>query len=155
MVAVHKMLRDTYEESFTLIAIHSGLEDYALVYALNLYLKSKFKRAETDLDIAEDKSFPIFEWKDAKNDRGWTLLQNAIIKEHTIQPSGFFKDEIAYKRHHLLPEHKEVDYFLKIENEEFEIDDEDIVKSILTIPNIVTAYTMEANKLKSKNNLIF
>ncbi len=155
MVAIHKMLRDTYEESFTLIAIHSGLEDYALVYSLNLYLKSKFKRAETDLDIGKDNSFPIFEWKDAKNDRGWTLLQNTIIKEHAIDTSGFFENEIVYKRQHLLPEHKEVDYLLKIENEELEIDDEDIVKSILMIPNIITAYTMEANKLKSKNNLIF
>ena len=53
-----------------------------------------------------------------------------------------------------MPEYKDVDYFLKIEQDEITFE-QDIVKSILTIPQIVTAYMVETNKLKSKNNLIF
>lgn len=155
MAAIHKILRDSYEDSFTLISIHSSLEDYALVYALNLNLKSKLKRCEIDLDLTADLSFPVFEWKDMKNDRGWTLLKNIIIKEQNLDTSSLFKDEVAFTKLYLVPEHKEVDYFLKIENEDMDIDDSDIVKSVLAIPSIMTAYIMKANKLKSKNNLIF
>ncbi len=51
MATTHRILDDFYEESFSLIAIHCSLEDYALVYALNRYLKTQFRRLRTDLDI--------------------------------------------------------------------------------------------------------
>ena len=55
----------------------------------------------------------------------------------------------------LLPEYKKADYFLKIENIDYDFDEEEIIEKILSIKNITTAYTIETTNLKSKNNLIF
>jgi len=56
---------------------------------------------------------------------------------------------------YLLPEFKKVDYFLKIENLEETIEVEQIQSLLNTIDSISTAYRVETNKIKSKNNLIF
>ncbi len=82
--AVHKITADFYEDSYALIALHSSMEDYAMVYALNLFLKSNFKRSSEDLDISEHISFPIFEWKDDANDRFWTLITNNSLQEANL-----------------------------------------------------------------------
>lgn len=151
---MHKISIDFYEDSFTLIALHSSLEDYAMVYAINRCLKSNLKRSRTDLDISHNISFPIFEWKDMVNDRDWTLIVNYSIKEESMAQKGLFQNELSHTTHHLVPEHKEVDYFLKIEHDDMDVGDS-IAKSILAIPGVITAYAVEPKKLKSKNNLIF
>ena len=56
---------------------------------------------------------------------------------------------------YLLPEFKKVDYFLKIENLEASMNITKIQLLLNTIENISTAYEVETNKIKSKNNLIF
>ncbi len=154
MAAVHKILKDSYEDSFALIAVHSAMEDYALVYAINLCLKSKLKRSTVDLDMPLNLSFPIFEWKDTVNESYWTLLKNVSTKKQNVNAEGLFNDETSHTKYHLLPEYKEVDYFLKIENDGLDIDD-GILKTILAIPKVITAYAMKVSNLKSKNNLIF
>jgi hypothetical protein len=53
----------------------------------------------------------------------------------------------------LIPELKKTDFFLKLES------DTPTPKSMLAkinqIPQVVTAYAVDVNKLKSKRNLIF
>lgn len=154
MAAIHKISDDFFEDSFTLIALHSSLEDQAMVYALNMCLKSKLKRSSIDLDIAKEISFPIFEWKDMVHDTNWTLLTNYCIKEENLGQADLFGSEPSYRTHYLVPEYRDVDYFLKIEMDE-EYDCEPIVKGLLKIPKVITAYTVDNKKLKSKNNLIF
>lgn len=154
MTAIHRISDDFYEDSFVLIAMHSSLEDYAIAYALNQCLKSRLGRSRTDLEISENRSFPIFEWKDIDNDAYWTLIINNSIKKDDAYSDSLFKNEISYTTHHLVPEYKDVDYFLKIEQDNMDFGNQ-IVKSILAIPQIITAYMVESNKLKSKNNLIF
>lgn len=152
--AVHKISGDFYEDSYALIALHSSMEDYTMVYALNLFLKSNFKRSSEDLDISEHVSFPIFEWKDDANDRFWTLITNNSLQEENLERTDLFKNEPSYTPYHLLPEHATVDYLLKIEHDDEDLE-EDIIKTLLTIPKVMTAYRIEVNTLKSKNNLIF
>lgn len=152
MSAIHKISEDFYESSYDLIAIHSSLEDYAIAYLINKYLKSKLCRNNIDLDISENISFPFFEWKDELNDANWTLITNTSVRKGTNKQEGLFNDELIFTTHYLVPEYKEVDYFLKIEQE---IEADCILKELLTISEIVTAYSIEVTKLKSKNNLIF
>lgn len=154
MAAIHKISEDFYEDSFTLIALHCSLEDFAVAYALNSRLKSSLKRTSTDLDISKNISFPIFEWTDNISDTYWTFITNKSTSKAELDQVGLFSNEVAYTTHYLLPEHKEVDYFLKIEQASNTMEKE-VIKSILGIPKVVTAYTIETNKLKSKNNLIF
>ncbi|MGS0525865.1 IPExxxVDY family protein [Zobellia nedashkovskayae] len=154
MVAVHKITNDFYEDSFDLVALHSSLEDYSIAYALNLHLKSSFKRSNEDLDLSGHITVPIFEWKDDINDRYWTLFTNNGLVEDTANQKGLFKDEPSFTAFHMVPEHRDVDYFLKIEQDGF-INIENLVRTLQNIPNIITAYAIETDKLKSKNNLIF
>ncbi|WP_291868223.1 IPExxxVDY family protein [Maribacter sp.] len=154
MVAVHKITGDFFEEAFILIALHSSLPDYALVYGVNNCLKANFKRSRKDLDVSNSVSFPFFEWEDDIKDRYWTLISNFSNKEESTVTTSLFKDEPTFTTHHLIPEHKEIDYFLKIEEDEAHMV-EDILKALVTIPKIITAYELDAENLKSKNNLIF
>ena len=136
MVAMHKMSLDFYEDSFALIALHCSLEDFTLAYTINKYLKCSFK------------------WKDTINDRYWTLVPNSVQSEENTNNTGFFKNVPSFTKKHLIPEYKNVDYFMKLEQEDLDSESA-ILKSILAIPNIITAYTINTNTLKSKNNLIF
>jgi hypothetical protein len=59
------------------------------------------------------------------------------------------------KTQHLIPESKTVNYLLKIDNQ-FNISEEKkLLKCILDISQIATAYSIDASQLKSKDNLIF
>lgn len=154
MAAVHKILTDFYEDSFTLLALHSSLEDYAMVYALNLCLKSNFKRTVKDLELFEQVTFPIFEWKDAKNDRFLTLITNKGSKEETNVKGGLFENEPSYtSRFQVVPEYKDADYLLKIEHDD-DLED-NFIKSLMTIPEVVTVYSIDTENIKSRTNLIF
>ncbi len=154
MMVTHKIIDDFYEDSFTLLAVHSSMEDYALVYALNLCLKTKFKRVAKDLDISDSISFPIFEWKDDITDSYWTLIVNKCYQEDDSLKNGLFENVPSIIEHHLVPEYKEADYFLKIEHDNSNLE-KDILNLLLTIPKIITAYILDVDQLKSKSNLIF
>ncbi|MBU2907197.1 MULTISPECIES: IPExxxVDY family protein [Arenibacter] len=154
MAAIHKISEDFYEETFTLIALHSSIEDFMLVYALNSCLKTKLKRSVNDLDLSQNGSFPIFDWRDEVNDRYYTFVSNNDVKEEVLGIGNLFQDQPTFTKYHLVPEYRDVDYFLKIEHDELDVE-ENILKSVLTIPKVITAYLVDASKLKSKNNLIF
>ncbi|PIF00724.1 MAG: hypothetical protein CR994_05060 [Maribacter sp.] len=154
MATVHKISGDFYEESFTLIALHSSLRDYSIVYALNMVLGSSFVRASKDLELSEYKSFPFFEWQDDQHDRYWTLIANKSIKKELLARDGLFQDDPSFAEHHLVPEYKEVDYFIKIGHDD-DLSTSFLVKDLLTVPKIITAYSLDADILKSRNNLIF
>ncbi|WP_244526690.1 IPExxxVDY family protein [Pseudozobellia thermophila] len=146
---------DFYEDSFDLIALHSSLEDYAMAYALNLYLKSNFRRRRKDLEISNDIAVSIFEWRDDINDRYWTFFPNHSVREDTSDRMDLFSNEPAYSMFTMVPEHRDVDYFIKIEHDDGASSTEKLLKTLLTVPNIVTAYRIDTDKLKSKNNLIY
>jgi len=154
MGAVHKISEYFFEDSFSLIALHSSLEDYAMGYTLNQHLRSKFRRAKKDLDVNQRTSFPIFNWEDKQNDNYWTLISNQGIFEEESEQLGLFASEPSFITQYLIPEFKEVDYFIKLEQEDDNLE-KSAIKSILAIPGIVTAYAVDAENLKSKNNLIF
>jgi hypothetical protein len=154
MAATHRILVDLDEEAFSLIAIHSSLEDYKVVYLVNGNLKTRFARLRRDLDLDQGVSFPIFEWRDVINDRYWTLISNYSRKKEAAIANDLFMNEPSFTTYHLIPEHRDVDYFLKIEGDDAQ-SEESLVKTLTSIPNIITAYAIDADKLKSKKNLIF
>jgi hypothetical protein len=154
MAATHRILDDFYDESFSLFALHSSLEDYAIAYSLNRQLKTRFRRLPKDLDIARGVSFPIFEWKDLVNDKYWTLISNICRKEDKSGSEDLFINEPSHSTYYLLPEYKDVDYVIKIEGEPAEAEMQ-LPESLADIPGLIAAYALDTNKLKSKKNLIF
>jgi hypothetical protein len=160
-MAVHKLiLDDVFDEVlYTLIAVHCSLEDYRLAYLLNKYLGITLTRKSSDLDYNNGKStYSIFEWKDRKQLTTWTLVSNVCKTESYQQvnyESLFNNQEKITKTSNLIPEHKRVNFFLKIDNHLNFSKEKYIVNSILKIPQIATAYSIDIDQLKSKDNLIF
>jgi len=154
MAAVYKINEDFYDDSYLLIAIHSTLEDHTLAYRLNQVLKANFKRARNDFDLAENSSFAWFEWLDEFHDRYWVLISNVSAKKELLVNTDLFQNETVYSTPRLIPEHKDVDYFLKIEEDQ-STETEEIIKMLTDMPKVMTAYTVGTDKLKSRKNLIF
>ena len=154
MLTTHKISADFYDDEFKLIAIHSGMADYAITYAINGECGLQLKRMASDLQVGQNLTFSIFDWDDEFSDTYWTLISNKCQVEEELPSAGFFADDTSVKNNFLIEERKEVDYFLKVDA----IDESDLnkqVKTINKIANVVTAYPVEVHSLKSKRNLIF
>lgn len=160
-MAVHKLILDDFfeEASYTLIAIYCAVEDYRLAYLLNNYLKIHLTRKPSDLDYNNGiATFSIFEWEDPKYLTTWNLVHNVCkseVYQRVNQQSLFDSEEKITKIFYLIPEYKQVNYFLKIDNELDDAQKKLIIDAIIIIPQISTAYSVDGNQLKSKNNLIF
>ena len=160
-MAVHKLvLDDAFDDAvFTLVAIHCRLEDYRLAYLLNKHLGTRLTRKTSDIDVNDGKTaYSIFEWEDEKQMVTWSLVSN-ICKTEELQKSSFESlfnnQEKITKTYYLVPEHKTVNYLLKIDSEFSFTKEKYILDGILRIPQIATTYSIDSNQLKSKDNLIF
>ncbi|MGA9237997.1 IPExxxVDY family protein [Robiginitalea sp.] len=153
MGVMEELWEDLLEETvFSLFAIHSNLEDYALAYALNSVLGLHLRRTTEDLELDKDGFFVVFEWKDQTSYREWTLFKNSGTEYSGGSTVGLFKDEPEVKRRSLIPEKREVDFFLKLEGDEKNLK---LLPGLLSIPKVSTAYRLETAKLKSRYNLIY
>lgn len=160
-MAVHKLiLDDIFDESvFTLIAIHCTIEDYRLAYLLNKFLETNLMRKSADLDFNNGKStYSIYNWEDKKQLLTWNLISNICKKNDYIKTNSaslFESTQNITKTYNFLPEFKNVNYLLKVDDA-FPIEKEKhIINTILNIPQIATAYTIDQSQIKNKDNLIF
>ncbi len=159
-MAIHKLVLDDIEtDLFTLIAIHCTIEDYRLAYLLNKFLGITLSRKESDLDFKNGMlTYAIFEWEDYKQQTLWNLVSNVCKTEDFRErktESLFDLQEKITKTNHLIPGYKSVNYFLKIDSDFNFSKERYILNSILKIPQIVTAYSIQPNQLKTKDHLIF
>ena len=162
-MAVHKIyIEDFEEDDYHIIAIHTSLEDYRLAYFLNRDIEIQLHKSELDIQskVKEGQtSFARFTYKDNEKVITWDLVQNknvVIGKGNNITTDLFSNSNNSFSSlAYLLPEYKKVDFFLKIENAENEIDLYEVVSKISAIDGITLVYTVDKDKIKSKNNLIF
>ena len=160
-MAVHKLiLDDVFDESvFTLIAIYCNIEDYRLAYLLNQFLGINLVRNEFDLDFNKGKTaYSLYKWKDKKQLINWNLVSN-ICKTNAFSQTNtnslFDTVTNITKTFNLIPELKNVNYLLKIEDELDSNEYKEIINKTLRIPQVATAYIVDYSQLKSKDNLIF
>lgn len=158
-MAIHKLVIDDFEEddSFVLIAIHCSLEDYRLAYILNENLNLKLQRKSKDLDFSV-ASYSIFEWEDVNQLITWNLVSNSckVEEELSSNSSSLFNNQNqVITTYNLVSEYNAANYFLKINYQTNFLKEKSIVNTILSIPLIVTAYTIQLEKLKTRTNLIF
>ncbi len=162
-MAIHKLQIDDFDEiEYNLIAIHTSLEDFRLAYFINKMLPINLSKSknEVQINIKEGEThFSKFSFDDQENDIYWNLIQNKneVTREKKDNNLNLFANttlNIATKVY-LLPEFKKVDYFLKIDNAEENIDLEKITSLLNTIERISTVYLIDINIIKNKNNLIF
>ena len=159
-MALHKLLVDDYyDDTYKLIAIYCRLEDYRLAYLLNKNLDLKLERKADDLDFKYlESSYSIFEWNNEAQYVTWNLVSNVCKKEEeSLFSTGtlFETNEIVLKTFNLISELNKVDYFIKISDEIESINENAILSRLQAIPQIITSYTVDPLKIKSKDHLIF
>ena len=158
-MAISKLnLEDFCNEVFSLFAIHTNLDDYRLAYFLNKHLGINLFRKTFDLDFVNSKgSFSVFEYIDQTNFLKWSLISNIYNYNFSAKASNddlFVESNNLVQKVNLLTEYKNVNYLLKIENNESQVDLEAIAKEIKNISQVITLYDINKD-LKNKENLIF
>jgi hypothetical protein len=155
----HKLVLED-EEDYHLLALHSSLEEYKIAFFLNKFLQIGLKRASVDVDFNHGEiqaQYPLYTFKEPEKYRAYHLLKNKYkgeVKKVISSGSLFVEEEMAPQITYLIPEFRDVDYFLKIEEDLEARDVNALVAKLISIPNVITAYTVDVDQLKSKNNLI-
>lgn len=162
-MAIHKLDLGEFDEiDYHLIAIHTSLEDYRLAFFMNQKLPVNLSKNENEIQInikEGETKFSRFSFQDIEKTIFWNLIQNKneVIQQKNDNSQNLFSNismEVSTKVY-LLPEFKKVDYFLKIENMDAVMNVEEIQSLLNTIESISTAYIVDTNNIKAKNNLIF
>lgn len=159
-MALHKLLVDDFDvDTYSLLAIHSTLEDYRVAYLLNKQLQINLQRKPQDLDFKYTaSSYSLYEWEDLEQQTIWNLVSNVCKKEEeaVVSTGSLFDTQNRLLRtHNLIAEYKRVNYFLKIDNGGDYINERSIVQKIQEISQIATVFSIDITQLKSKDNLIF
>lgn len=156
------VLDDDFGEDYSLIAIHCSSEAYKMAYMLNEHLALKLQRKRVDLDFSNeglDVTFPLFHFENTFQYTQYHLVANKCISvlANTMPTGGLFVSETTEKviATYLLPEFKNVDYFLKIESDFEKIPLRQLATQINEIKEVISAYTIATESIKSKSNLIF
>ena len=162
-MALHKLvLEDDFSNEFSLIAIHCSEEAYKMAYMLNKHVPLRLVRKPLDIDFSNNGlvvTFPIFEYEDEMTYNTYNLVSNKskslFAKVHS---SGGLFDEITSEKTittFLLNEFKKVDYFLKIHSDYEKVPTRNLISAINEIEQVISAYSIDTEKIKSKHNLIF
>lgn len=130
-----------YDYNFVLIGISAHEKDYRICWALNNKLELNLVKTES-LEIKEKKldetsHYSLFVCNREEEFSEYLLIANRSEK-------GI-----------LIPEQKQMDYFLIIKEEEIKEEKvTEIIKKIKEITLVQTAVRIDASTLKSKQNLI-
>ncbi|MGY8933559.1 MAG: IPExxxVDY family protein [Flavobacteriales bacterium] len=162
-MANHKLiLEGDFQEEFSLIAIHCSEEPYKMAYMLNKHMSLRLSRKKLDVDFSSqglDISFPLFEYEDKLSYIIYNLVsnKNKSLTAKFQSSGGLFSDVSSEKTitTFLLKEFKNVDYFIKIQSDYEKVSTRKLISTINEIEQVISAYTIESEKIKSKNNLIF
>jgi hypothetical protein len=131
---VHTLASD---KEFRLIGIASHLSDYKLSWLLNEELDFKFHQSD---DILIESAKPIESYKfstykyEEEGDILYTLFSN--------------RSNMAI----LIKAHKNVDFILKIDGKVSNPELIELIEKIKKLKNILTAFEIDKNSLKSKEN---
>jgi len=152
-MAKHVLSFDLDDEPLTIIAVHSGEEDYRLVYWLNKILNLRLQREAQDLEFANRIFAPWYVFENELEFTRFVLLPNKIEGDTADQGIDLFSG-IFKQVYYVLPEFKKANYLLKIEGAS-DIDLTEILNKLKGLPEIVMAYALNSQQIKSRTNLIF
>jgi len=145
-----------YDHDYTLIGIHSALEDYRLAYFLNKNLDLHLERFKDDLDFPSlNCRFSLFKCEDEVTFTSWSLIANRHVTVSDVVPSGDNLFGVETKVYHLINEKKMVDYFIKINGVMSQDELQNIIVKLNNTNKIITSYVINPNDLVSRDYLIF
>lgn len=131
----------TIDYDYDLVGLVCHQSDYRIGWALNEQLGLQLSKSEKSYAVYEKKgkivsSHSLYEWQDDCSDLHYFLIKN--------------KDKI----HYLIPEKKQIDYFLAIQSAGI-VDLAKLLQEIKKIPAVLTAYIFDPQELKSADRLVF
>jgi hypothetical protein len=126
---------------FVLLAITSQLKDYVFCFKINKQLGTDFCKV-TDLELPFNAGDEIFYFS-----RYFYLIPESESELYILANKG--------TEGFLVPEMKNVDFFLLIRNYIDEDDLKAIINKLNKLPEVLVAVELDPKKLKSKENLIF
>jgi len=131
-----------------------------LAYLLNKTLNIGLQRRHKDItNTSKATTYSIYEWEDTLQYNIWNLVaNNCNVESNRLSNelnSLFKQSQLVTKSYQLVPEFKKANYLLKIQDDMQNKNTQDLLENILNIPQIITAYAIEIDQLKSKDNLIF
>ena len=157
-------LQIDYDYDFDLIGIHTAEEDYRLCYYLNKFLNISLYRCKEDVCLkmqrsTEERIYALYEYMDTYRNE-WFLVANKTYSEMNrkkVVESGIFglQETRQMKKSFLIKEKKNIDFFIQINGSLPQQKKQEIIRKIRSIPAVVTAYEIDVNTLKSRENLIF
>ncbi len=132
------VLDDFYDFDFVLVGIACHSKDYKIAWAINKALEWDFEREEDLLLTSKDieSHFAFYNYDESEDFRSYHLISNRS------------------KNGYLVPERKEIDYFLELKGE-FDSDQIDnIIAKVKGINIVLMSFEIDPQELKSKNNLL-
>jgi len=144
------------EHTYALIGIHSSEEDYRLAFLLNKNLKTSFSKQIEPLSFKDKQAcFSVFLYKNKHTCTSEFLIANKHvgIAQQSIE-TNLYGNSFS-ETNYLIPEKKNIDFFLKIEGDVSHTYIEEIVKKMNKIKQVLICYTLTPLLLKSKDALIF
>ena len=139
-----KKLEGSYEVDFTLLGLVCNKKEYKLAWHLNQALSiNLIKQDDIRIEFSDNSSILISNYKHETEFLMIELLQNKLVA------AGNLKNQL------LLPELKQFDFLLKLNDLTGELTAENVNVIIKEIP--IVEYTLRLNfdSLKSKENLLF
>ena len=157
-------LKIEYDYDFTLIGISSHEKDYRICWALNKILELDLIKNES-LEIKSNKQntpsfFSLFSFENTEEFLEYFVISNlsenklSTSKDTTLFGKGD-KESQSNEKGMLIPEQKQMNYFLVIRGEVSKKEIKEIITKIKKLDFIQTAVCIDVKELKSKKNLIF
>ncbi len=133
-----------YDFNFTLIALTASCKEYKLAWILNRdFDLSLSKEPNIDIEFVAGKTMSISNYLTTTEHQSIRLLGNkALNVEEKFN---------AY----LIPELKNFDYFVIVNDESQTFNPETFIEKIKSIPIVQFAVLVDPLSIKSKDNLIF
>ncbi|WP_034259983.1 IPExxxVDY family protein [Altibacter lentus] len=158
----HKLvLEDDFKETYSLLAIHCSEEAYKVAYLINQFVGLKLQRNNRDLEFSNnglEVSFPRFIYDNEEQYTTYDLVANKCrsVVANVHSSGGLFTENASETvTTRLIPEFKKVDYFLKIISDFELIPLRKLISDINEIKQVISAYPVDVDSVKSKRNLIF
>lgn len=151
----HHLEKTIEEESFSLIAIHTSVEDFQLAYFINQNCSTFFKRNHDLYSSHLKTNVKGMIWENSWDEEShWHLFSNkyAKSKKNSNQDSELFFEESITMKQYVLPEFRQVNYFIKKPED---IASESLLNKIKNMPEIQFAYSISEENIKSHKNIIF
>jgi hypothetical protein len=143
------------EVDFNLICISSHHKEYRLCWDINHHSDMEFKRVE-EYFLGDEKSpameFAQFVFEDELEHRTFYLLSNSCLpRQAELDETDLFPTENQGK---LVPELRRVDYLLQVYGHINEQQLSTLVSEIGRLNMVQACWQQDAEKLKSKTNLL-